>query len=210
MILCALSTSRSREQSTKRRPSSENMLKVCLFYSQNNKILWLSNMADKFVWEIHEVRRGLWAWLCFSGADWLGEQTLITWLELWADRSVLCKAFYDWNNSWVKQSSCYKHSGVSTFGKWEKSLLRTQRDYHTRNLCIKLRAKLQKHKLKEIRTTLKIISRMSSTQSNQHRKPTQADFRQIHDHAVSECAYFGAYSGIGIAGMIRIILLFRA
>ena len=35
--------------------------KVCFFYSENNKILWSSNMADTFVWEIHEVRKGMWA-----------------------------------------------------------------------------------------------------------------------------------------------------
>ena len=46
MILCARSTSRSSEQSAKRRSRSETMLKVCLFYSQNIKILWLSNMED--------------------------------------------------------------------------------------------------------------------------------------------------------------------
>ena len=46
MILCARSLSRSREQSAKRRSSSENMWKVSLYYSQNNKIVWLSNMAD--------------------------------------------------------------------------------------------------------------------------------------------------------------------
>ena len=77
-ILCARSTLRSREQSTKRRSRSVNMRKVCLFYSRNNKIAWSSNMADTF-WEIHEVRKGLWAcfsWLCFSDADWL---TLVTW-----------------------------------------------------------------------------------------------------------------------------------
>ena len=51
MILCARSTSRSRLQSAKLRPHSENMGKVCLFYSQNNKS----------VWEIHEVRKGMWA-----------------------------------------------------------------------------------------------------------------------------------------------------
>ena len=55
MILCARSTSRSREQRVKRRSRSENMRKVCLFYNQNNKILWLSNMADT-----HEVRKGIW------------------------------------------------------------------------------------------------------------------------------------------------------
>ena len=61
MILCAHSTSRSREQNTKRRSSSENTWKVCLFYSQNNKIVWLSNMANILVWEIQEVRKGLWS-----------------------------------------------------------------------------------------------------------------------------------------------------
>ena len=48
MILCACRTSRSREQSTKRRSRSENMCKVCSFYSQNNKIEWLSNISDTF------------------------------------------------------------------------------------------------------------------------------------------------------------------
>ena len=36
------------EQSTKYRSRSENVRKVCLFYRQNNKIVWLSNMADTF------------------------------------------------------------------------------------------------------------------------------------------------------------------
>ena len=71
MILCARSTSRSREQNTKRRSSSENMWKVCLFYSHNNKMVWLSNMAGTFVWKIHEVRKSMWAFflscLCFFG-----------------------------------------------------------------------------------------------------------------------------------------------
>ena len=48
MILCARNTSRSREQGTKCRSHSENIRKVCLFYSQNNEIVWLSNMADTF------------------------------------------------------------------------------------------------------------------------------------------------------------------
>ena len=34
-------------------------------------------------WEIHEVRKDVcglfFSWLCFSDADWLGRQTLITW-----------------------------------------------------------------------------------------------------------------------------------
>ena len=79
MILCARSTSRSREQSTKRRSSSENMWKVCSFYSQNNK------HGRHIFWEIHEVRKVLWAffsWLWYSDADWLGRQSPITWLLL--------------------------------------------------------------------------------------------------------------------------------
>ena len=44
--ICTCSTSRSSEQSTKHRSSSEIIRKVCLFYSQNNKIISLSNMAD--------------------------------------------------------------------------------------------------------------------------------------------------------------------
>ena len=49
--------------------------------SQNNKIVWLTNMADTF-WEIHEVRKGMWAFLlCFTGADWLSRKTPITWKE---------------------------------------------------------------------------------------------------------------------------------
>ena len=48
MILCARCTSRSSEQSTKHRWCSENMWKVCPFFDQNNKIVWLSNMADTY------------------------------------------------------------------------------------------------------------------------------------------------------------------
>ena len=42
MILRARSTSISSEQNKKRKSCSENMWKVCSFYSQNNKIVWLS------------------------------------------------------------------------------------------------------------------------------------------------------------------------
>ena len=60
-----------------------NMAAVKILHSQNNKIVWLSNMADTF-WEIHEVRKDLWALssrLYFSGY-WLAEQgNLITWLK---------------------------------------------------------------------------------------------------------------------------------
>ena len=51
MILCACSTSRSREHST-----SENIWKVGLFCSQNNRIFWLSNGRH-----IHEVCKGTWS-----------------------------------------------------------------------------------------------------------------------------------------------------
>ena len=40
------------------------------------KIVWLSNMADTFLWEIHEVRKGMWVFFlgCAFGC-WLAEQT---------------------------------------------------------------------------------------------------------------------------------------
>ena len=50
MILCARSTSRSREQSTKRRSRSENMQKVCLFSNENNK------SCDYQTWQTHLLR----------------------------------------------------------------------------------------------------------------------------------------------------------
>ena len=63
IILCARITSRSREQSTKHRSSCKNIRTFCLVYSHNNKIAWLPNIADKFWGEIHEVRKGMWAFL---------------------------------------------------------------------------------------------------------------------------------------------------
>ena len=77
MIHCGRSTSRSREQSMKRRSRSENMWKICLFYSQNNKIVWLSNMADTFfLRNLGGAQRnvGFFSWLCFTDADWLNRQ----------------------------------------------------------------------------------------------------------------------------------------
>ena len=85
MILCTRSTPRSSEQSTKHRSCSESMQKVCLFYSQNNKIVWLSNVADIFG-KMYEVRKGLWDFLIVL-SDWLGRQTLITWQEDFAEHS---------------------------------------------------------------------------------------------------------------------------
>ena len=58
--------------------SSENVWKVCLFYSQNNKIFWWSNVRDTF----SELKVcGLSSWFWFWDADhWLGRQALqITW-----------------------------------------------------------------------------------------------------------------------------------
>ena len=80
MILCARSASRSREQSTKRRSHSENTREVCLFYSQNNKLLWLSNMSDTFFEKCTRCAKvwGLFSWLYFSDPDWLDRQPPIT------------------------------------------------------------------------------------------------------------------------------------
>ena len=84
MILCARSTSRSREQKTKRRSRSESMRTVCLFYSQNNKIGMIIKHSRHIIWEIHGVCKGLWdffldcafrmliGWACkLRSRDWL-------------------------------------------------------------------------------------------------------------------------------------------
>ena len=94
MILCTSSMSRWCEQSTKHRRSSENMWKVCLCYSQNNKILWLSNTSNTFDGEIHAVRKSMlafYSWLCYTGSDWLSRQTPITWTRnvYWKDPEQL-------------------------------------------------------------------------------------------------------------------------
>ena len=43
------------------------MWKVCLFCSQNNKSVWLSNMADTFLEKFRKCAKdcGLFSWLCF-------------------------------------------------------------------------------------------------------------------------------------------------
>ena len=82
MILCAHRTWRPREQSTKRTSRSENMWKVCLFYSQNYQIEWLSNVADTFFEKFKKCTKAcgsLFSWLCFMDADWLWRKTPITW-----------------------------------------------------------------------------------------------------------------------------------
>ena len=74
MILCTCRTPRSREQSTSAR-------KVCLLYDQNKKdfviIKHRRHILEKYIGAQRFV--GFFSWLCYSGADWLGWQTLITW-----------------------------------------------------------------------------------------------------------------------------------
>ena len=82
MILCARNTSRSREQSKKRRSRSENMWKVCFFCSQNRRkkvimkhdrhICLRNSLGAQRFWVLYP-------WLCFSNAHWLGRQTPIIW-----------------------------------------------------------------------------------------------------------------------------------
>ena len=43
---------------TSRRSRCEKMRKVCLFFSQNNKIVWLSNMADTFLEKFTRCAKG--------------------------------------------------------------------------------------------------------------------------------------------------------
>ena len=73
MILCARCMSRSREQ----RSRSENMWKVCLFYRQNNKIVWLSNMSEMLLRNSRGAQR-------FVGFD-CAFRVLIGWAgKLWS------------------------------------------------------------------------------------------------------------------------------
>ena len=69
--------------SMKHRSSSENTRKVCLFYSQSNKSVWLSNMADILLRNSRGAQRyvGFFSWLYFPDADWLGRQAPITWWQ---------------------------------------------------------------------------------------------------------------------------------
>ena len=82
MILCARSTSRSREQSMKRRPSSENMffllsiVKITRFYDYQT---WPTHLFDKFTRCAKVCGLFFPLLLCFLGADWLGRETPITW-----------------------------------------------------------------------------------------------------------------------------------
>ena len=86
MILCTRSTSRSHEHHASW--CSENMQKVCLFYSQNNKIVWLSNMADTrfvgflFLIVLFECRLAVWH-------SWTHSKTNKWWLFLFLPTVLL-------------------------------------------------------------------------------------------------------------------------
>ena len=72
MILCAHSTSSQREQSTKRRSRSENIRKVCYSTVKITGLYDYQTWTTHFFLEIHEVRKGLWAFflIVLSGC-WL-------------------------------------------------------------------------------------------------------------------------------------------
>ena len=92
---------------------SKNMQKVSLFYCQNNKIVWLSNMADTYFGGIQEVRKGmcfLFSWLCFSDTHSLGRQTPITHVWLWTDQAFL-KLLTTCFSQWRFFKKCDKMEG---------------------------------------------------------------------------------------------------
>ena len=84
------------------------MWKVCLFCSQNNKIAWLSNMADTFGWDIHEVRKGI--WLVFLDCPfqvligWAGNLNhVVSFLRVFSLTSLMCCStnFLSWCTLWI-------------------------------------------------------------------------------------------------------------
>ena len=76
MILCARSTSRSREQSTC--SAAEHAIRLFILHQTKIKI---TSLYDYQTWQTTFLctRRakvcGFFSWLCFSCADWLGRQT---------------------------------------------------------------------------------------------------------------------------------------
>ena len=72
-----------RRDHVNRAQNADHATRTCeiLYYSQNNKIVWLSNMADTLVWEIHEVCKGLWSFfLIVYFRCWLARQAnSVTW-----------------------------------------------------------------------------------------------------------------------------------
>ena len=102
MILCTCSTvCWDQVETTKCKSSGKNMWKVCLFYSQNN-ILWWLNMANAFVWKIHEVRKDtMYAWAIFFFLLDCAFQVLIGWTsKLWS---------HGWNETC---RGCALHDGL--------------------------------------------------------------------------------------------------
>ena len=69
------------ERSMKRGSATTCERLLCLFYTQNKKILdyqtWPTHLFAKFT-KCAKVY-GLFSWFYFSDADWLGRQTPITW-----------------------------------------------------------------------------------------------------------------------------------
>ena len=113
-IFCAHSMWRSSERSTKRRSRSENMWKVCLFYSQNNKIEWLSYItADTFWRNLRGAQRyvGFYFLVVLCGC-WLAEQTPVTWIVCSSNcaklppESVFCLVFnvFYFNGHWIRDN----------------------------------------------------------------------------------------------------------
>ena len=83
MILCARTTSRSGEQSTKRRSRSESMPQVCLFYSQNNKSVIIKHGGTRLEKFMRYAKvYGLFLLDCaFWDVDWLSRHAPITWFH---------------------------------------------------------------------------------------------------------------------------------
>ena len=58
-----------------------SIIKITIFYDYQ---------LITHLWGTYEVCKGMWDfWLCFSGADWLGRQTLITWPSQWQENCVV-------------------------------------------------------------------------------------------------------------------------
>ena len=82
MILCARSTSRSREQSTKHRSRSENVRKFCLSYNIVRIRVRIRRLYHYQTWQthFHGVRKGLWAFFLIAFGlliGWAGDSTTL-------------------------------------------------------------------------------------------------------------------------------------
>ena len=81
MILCARSTSRSSEQSKKRRSRSETRERFVHSIVKRTRLYGYQSFRN-FVGNSQGAQRfvGSFCWLCFLDADWLGRKTLMTWI----------------------------------------------------------------------------------------------------------------------------------